>query len=128
MSEPSELEKVKLVGGYVPQPLADKLSVLALYYDQTRSDIIRSLIERQLAEEPPVAQLLDVIAQRLYQSWCQTEPLKAYQTKVTPYLERQKLKDSHIMYILCKMETIYEEQIKTEKANEDDHKSTTENE
>jgi len=106
----TNLEKVRLVGGYLPQPLAEKLSVLSLFHDDSRSNIIRSLLEKQLQEAPPTAHMLEEIAWRFYKSWCQTIPLSDYLNTVATHLENKKISDGHIIYVIRLIEEIAKEE------------------
>lgn len=117
MKTPS-LEKVRLVGGYLPQPLAEKLGVMSLYLDISRSDIIRTLLEKQLNEAPPVAKMLDEVALRLFHTWSQTTPLQEYLSTVIPFLENKKLSDGHVVYVLQKIEALYNAQLEEEHGTE----------
>lgn len=105
MNKPS-LEKARMVGGYLPHPLAEKLGVMALFKDVTRSDIIRSLLEEQLNKAPSTAEMLEKIAERLYLTWSQTIPLSEYLDIVTRHLESKKLSDGHVVYVLRAIEEI----------------------
>ena len=54
----------RLVGGLVPRPLADKLSLYSLYSEQTRSKIIATLLKKQLSIYPE-ENMIDEIGKRL---------------------------------------------------------------
>lgn len=57
-------QKNRLVGGMVPQPLADKLSLYSLYSEQSRSKIIATILKKQLSVYPE-ENMIDEIGKRL---------------------------------------------------------------
>lgn len=59
----------KLVGGYVPLPVADYLGLLALYHKTTVSNIIREMIQHRIDNEEPEELIINTLANRAYKEW-----------------------------------------------------------
>lgn len=79
-----------LVGGYVPQPMADQLSLYALWEGTTRSGIISNYLST--LPSPPKDQMVSVLAQRASQEWNRRKP--SNKQTFTEFLQeaRQSLK------------------------------------
>lgn len=63
-------EDEQLVGSYVSRQVSEDLSLLAVYSNTSRSEIIRSLITTRLASEN-VNQMILALAERIFRSWQQ---------------------------------------------------------
>ena len=96
-------QKNRLVGGIVPQPLADKLSLYCLYSIQTRSEIIATLLKKQLSQYNE-KEMIEEIGKRLSQK---VEGLViskkvAFLSKARNVLKRKKISSKHINRIIAK--------------------------
>ena len=58
-----------LLGAYVPRQLVDYIHLLALYYNTTSSDVIRTTIRERLENEEPEDSIVRILASRAYREW-----------------------------------------------------------
>jgi hypothetical protein len=59
----------KMVGAMVPRPIFDEFSLLALYHNTSKSDLILEMIERRIREDEPVEAIVRILGNRVYQDW-----------------------------------------------------------
>jgi len=97
-------QKNRLVGGIVPQPLADKLSLYCLCSTRTRSKIIAALLEKQLSQYNE-KEMIEEIGKRLSQKveGLVTSKKVAFLSKARRVLERKKIGAKHIDQIISKV-------------------------
>jgi len=91
----------RLVGGIIPQPLADKLSLYCLYSRQTRSKIIANLLEQQLSqcnEEEMIEEIAKQLSKKV--EGLVTSKKAAFLSKARDQLKRKKVKSKHVNQIL----------------------------
>lgn len=59
----------KLVGGHIPLPLADYLSILALYYEKSIQGTLQTIIQEWCYDREPLESIVMVLADRAYLEW-----------------------------------------------------------
>lgn len=62
-------DDLQMVGAYVPRHLADQLSLWALYYGTTKTDLIRAMIEERSKKEPSPTEIIEVLKARAWSGW-----------------------------------------------------------
>ena len=99
--------KTVLAGGFIPQSLANLLSLRSLYEELSRSKIIGDLLNDYLLSGPTVENMCDKIAERLFNSWVYLEsskdlPWEEYLKNEKEHLEKNGVSKEHIDTILNK--------------------------
>ena len=108
-----QLGNSKLVGGYLPLPLANRMRLLSVYQQTTVQGILRELIESWSAETPSDEQVIGQLANRICAEWerrVETGEVKEtkksqkdYQQEITGMLRRRKVSDHHICMIVDRL-------------------------
>lgn len=120
----SEQTGGKLVGGYVPLPVADYLGLLALYHKTTVSNLIREMLQNKIENEEPEEHIINILAKRAYSDWLkrlkENQSKKAWKTpediiarfrefeiEVKFRLLKRKINEPKVVEILQVMENLF---------------------
>jgi hypothetical protein len=98
-----------LAGTYIPHPVSDKLSLVALVQGATRSTILKMLIVQYL-EDKSVDKLINELSKNAFEIWLRRKLKKPSPTlnvyfdkELIPSLKRRRVSDEHITVITKKI-------------------------
>lgn len=103
------LNKTRLVGAYLPQPLMDKLGILILLEGTSRSALLKDLIKERLkGDDTDMTTMLDRIAEKIALEWRDTPvgerlPYDKFIDQLCGALERKRIAKYHINEIISKV-------------------------
>jgi len=106
-------ENSKLVGGYIPLPLADRLRLLSVYYERSAQNLLREIIEEwNKAIGKSEEEIIETLVERAVVEW-QRRILESgtisrraqedYINELSETLARKKVASHHIDIILGKL-------------------------
>jgi len=94
-------QESRLVGGIVPQPLANKLSLYCLHSKRTRSKVIANLLEKELSlydEKEMIKEIGKQLSKKI--EGLVTSKKVAFLSKARDELRRKKIDSKHTDQIL----------------------------
>ena len=102
------LSKNRMAGGYLPPALSDRFSIYSVYKGVSRSQLIHTLIERELTdpELPSFSEMIDDIARRYLVLKADNVSIARYKLIISSQLDRKKLSLEQIKSIVDRMEEI----------------------
>lgn len=104
----------KLVGGYVPLPVSQRLRLLAVYNETSIQKTLQQIIIEWTTEKEPENSMIETLADRAYMEWKRrlneykivadtNSRRKAYITEIKERLRRRKLSHEYIEMIAEKL-------------------------
>jgi len=111
------LSKNRMAGGYLPPALSDRFSIYSVYKGVSRSQLIHTLIERELTdpELPSFSEMIDDIARRYLVLKADNVSIARYKLIISSQLDRKKLSLEQIKSIVDRMEEIANGESSTKK-------------
>jgi len=94
----------KLAGGYIPRSMAERLALVAVYKNTTRTDLIKKAVESILSDQPDNNELIQKIAQMALDSRNGEEDWDAFLNSVINNLTKRRLSLTLINSILDEIE------------------------
>lgn len=95
-----------MAGGYIPRPVSDHLSLLALHRGMSRANVIELLVVDYLSDKP-IEDLINSLAHKIFESW-RTQKVRKTAVTFASYLDkevksrlrRRRIAEDHITKIL----------------------------
>lgn len=111
------LSKNRMAGGYLPPALSERFSIYSVYKGVSRSQLIHTLIERELTdpELPSFSEMIDDIARRYLVLKADNVSIARYKLIISSQLDRKKLSLEQIKSIVDRMEEIANGESSTKK-------------
>lgn len=111
------LSKNRMAGGYLPPALSERFSIYSVYKGISRSQLIHTLIERELTdpELPSFSEMIDDIARRYLVLKADNVSIARYKLIISSQLDRKKLSLEQIKSIVDRMEEIANGESSTKK-------------
>jgi hypothetical protein len=111
------LSKNRMAGGYLPPALSERFSIYSVYKGVSRSQLIHTLIERELTdpELPSFSEMIDDIARRYLVLKADNVSMARYKLIISSQLDRKKLSLEQIKSIVDRMEEIANGESSTKK-------------
>lgn len=106
MSKSSFLKDEKFVGGFVPRLLSDKLALMAISTNHTKSALLKLILERSIVGKPSIEKIMDDIAILYYNNNPLTNFPK-FKTLLASILQNKKIQIQYINYILEKVNQLH---------------------
>lgn len=114
------LSKNRMAGGYLPPALSERFSIYSVYKGISRSQLIHTLIERELTdpELPSFSEMIDDIARRYLVLKADNVSMARYKLIISSQLDRKKLSLEQIKSIVDRMEEIANGESSTKKESD----------
>ena len=107
-----EVAQCRFAGVHLPRQIASHLTLLSIYYQEPKSNIIRSAIKEKLKREESITGILQNLANRAFAAWKlekagkkrTKEELQAhykeYRAELVTTLERRTMPKEHIKLLM----------------------------
>ena len=105
MPDPFTTE-TRLVGTHLPAEIADHFALVMMYYQTSRSAVIKKLIT-EYAEKFEYPLLITGISKKAMKNW-DGKDFRKYAEKVRKSLIKKHLSENHIDHIIMEMRRTYE--------------------
>lgn len=106
------IKNSKLVGGYVPLPLADHLRLISVYKSKSLQNMFQEIIEKHCRESKSEKEIIEILVEKAVMEWqrrimesgkiSKIEQEK-YMREIYSILKRRKVAERHINVILSKL-------------------------
>jgi hypothetical protein len=101
----------RLIGGFIPQPMAERLALVTTFRGVTRAKIIRDYIKSYLKKARPDEEMIQAIAKKAFATWYSNQEVdfEVYREQIEGSLGRKKISEQHIQLILREVDQLHEE-------------------
>lgn len=111
----SAQEHSKMVGGYLPNPLANHLRLLSVYHGRSFQSILQQIILEWCKTQETEEEIIDALAAQAFYEWqrraseykgkttnAKAKEAEKYEEELKGILERRKVAEHHIQAVLNK--------------------------